>query len=490
VKAVNRLGLFLLIALIFSSCATTRRPNIPVIRDQQEGGSKALTIVEERVTTGPSKQTRGDTSTGQPNMELGKTASAEVSRGEISATLYSSESQHAVYLEGVNKAITRNWSYPDKAKQNKEEGRVVLIFTILQDGSLEDIRIQHSSGFTSLDKAAIGTIVSAIPFEPIPKQIGLEKMEITFTFQYKLTESSVTLKEKIATPPQTQPVESKATIQDRIVKPPQTQLVEAKSPRQEETSTETPDIERIVDDKVQAFVNNEAMTILSVSRNADRKDFYKFLLGNFENSYEVYGPEFFGLKYSRSVGHHVIYINYDLARTALTNALKKTRLRIELAHQIAHDNAGHNIIEQLRKIYVNKYVMGTLVSAGFIGLGVITIPFQAINDAYGSNLLHEWRNMETEADRLGIEYWKLIGWECMPWVRLHEEPIENWLSKGNEYIPPDLERKLREIGDFCLSTSGRKYLEVKFQQWGKQIEKIVERNEKENEEWETRGQSG
>ena len=198
-KAVNRFGLFLLIALIFSSCATTRRPNIPVIRDQQKGGSKALTIVEERVTTGPSKQTRGDTSTGQPNIELDKTASTEVSRGEISATLYSSESQHAVYLEGVNKAIIRNWSYPDKAKQNKEEGRVVLIFTILQDGSLGDIRIQHSSGFTSLDKAAIGTIVSAIPFEPIPKQIGLERLEITFTFQYKLTESiTVTTTELLA----------------------------------------------------------------------------------------------------------------------------------------------------------------------------------------------------------------------------------------------------------------------------------------------------
>jgi len=223
VKAVNRFGLFLLIALIFSSCATTRRPNIPVIRDQQKGGSKALTIVEERVTTGPSKQTRGDTSTGQPNMGLDKTASTEVSRGEISATLYSSKSQHAVYLEGVNKSIIRNWSYPDKAKQTKEEGKVNLIFTIQQDGSLGDIRIQHSSGFTSLDKAAMGTIVSAIPFEPIPKEIGLEKMEITFTFQYKLTESSVTLKEKIATPPQTQPVESKATIQDRIVKPPKTQ---------------------------------------------------------------------------------------------------------------------------------------------------------------------------------------------------------------------------------------------------------------------------
>ncbi len=61
-------------------------------------------------------------------------AAAQVSKDEMSATLYSSGSQRAGYLESVKKRIIRNWNYPEKAKQNKQEGVVILVFTILQDG--------------------------------------------------------------------------------------------------------------------------------------------------------------------------------------------------------------------------------------------------------------------------------------------------------------------------------------------------------------------
>jgi len=114
-------------------------------------------------------------------------AAAQVSKDEmISATLYSSESPRSVYLERLKNTIVRNWTYPEKSKQNKEEGVVVLVFTILQDGSLENSRVQRSSGFASLDKAAMGTIVSSVPFDSIPAQIGQTTMEVKFTFNYRL----------------------------------------------------------------------------------------------------------------------------------------------------------------------------------------------------------------------------------------------------------------------------------------------------------------
>lgn len=48
--------------------------------------------------------------------------------------------------------------YPRTSLRRREEGRVILEVLILQDGTVGDIRIKHSSGYTRLDQAALKAV--------------------------------------------------------------------------------------------------------------------------------------------------------------------------------------------------------------------------------------------------------------------------------------------------------------------------------------------
>ena len=397
---------------------------------------------------------------------------ARVSHGEISATVYSSESQRVGYLEDVKKRIIRNWSYPEKAKQNKEEGMVVLLFTILQDGSLENIRVQRSSGFASLDKAAMGRIVSAVPFDSIPEQIGQTTMEVKFTFNYKLTETEATLGDTKDSLPRVEPPKADP--------PPQIKI----SKKDSEESPALPiKLQKVDDDEVQAFVINEASSILSVTRHSDEIDLYTFYLTKFKV------PNVRGFGSGFSVGNHVIYIDYNLAKTALTEKSKINLLRIELAHQIAHDISGHDVMDQLRKLGKINTANDVFSVLGLIPyVNLAAAPFALGMRMRNVRLVHEWNETELEADQLGIKYWKDLGWDCSPWPRQFEARIDELVKKKDYFISNSERKRLRQAGNLCLAASERKDLEVKFQQWQKQIqerrkmEREMEREEREYNE--------
>lgn len=95
------------------------------------------------------------------------------------------QAEYDNYLEGVKKSVFRAWE-PEQASRNKEQGRVVLEFTILSDGRLESIRILRSSGFPSLDREAMRAVRAVSPFRPLPERTGLSELSIRYTFNYSL----------------------------------------------------------------------------------------------------------------------------------------------------------------------------------------------------------------------------------------------------------------------------------------------------------------
>ncbi len=77
---------------------------------------------------------------------------------------------HFLYIkEGIERKIT----YPRFARKMGWEGKVVVSFVIREDGTVTNIKIVKSSGFSLLDKNAVESIKKAVPFPNPPVRAKL-----------------------------------------------------------------------------------------------------------------------------------------------------------------------------------------------------------------------------------------------------------------------------------------------------------------------------
>ena len=82
-----------------------------------------------------------------------------------------------VYLNAIRLRIEQNKEYPLWARRRGVEGKAILVFLLKEDGHLANIKIEKSSGYPILDKAALKAVQKAAPFPPFPAK--LKKKEIT-----------------------------------------------------------------------------------------------------------------------------------------------------------------------------------------------------------------------------------------------------------------------------------------------------------------------
>ena len=82
--------------------------------------------------------------------------------------------------------VITNLNYPDQAKRDQLYGNLVLHVAVKADGSVERIRVLHSSGHKILDDAAIRIVRMSAPFSPFPAEIRKETdiLDITRTWQF------------------------------------------------------------------------------------------------------------------------------------------------------------------------------------------------------------------------------------------------------------------------------------------------------------------
>jgi protein TonB len=74
-------------------------------------------------------------------------------------------SEHFVYIREL---ITGRLEYPPLARKMGWRGQVNLAFTVLEDGSVRDVRVVNSSGYALLDHNAVETVQRAAPFPKPP----------------------------------------------------------------------------------------------------------------------------------------------------------------------------------------------------------------------------------------------------------------------------------------------------------------------------------
>lgn len=107
-------------------------------------------------------------------------------RKAISAS--TKEYKYAAYLDAWRRKVERigNLNYPDQAKRDSLHGNLVLHVAVRADGSVERVRVLHSSGHKILDDAAVRIVRMSAPYSPFPEEIRKETdiLDITRTWQF------------------------------------------------------------------------------------------------------------------------------------------------------------------------------------------------------------------------------------------------------------------------------------------------------------------
>lgn len=90
------------------------------------------------------------------------------------------------YLSKLREIIEQNKTYPKRAKRLKQEGRVVVSFEILQDGTIRQINIKDPSKFKRLNSAALDLLQGISKFKPIPKELEKNRWVIELPINYSI----------------------------------------------------------------------------------------------------------------------------------------------------------------------------------------------------------------------------------------------------------------------------------------------------------------
>ena len=76
-------------------------------------------------------------------------------------------------LAQIREKILKNFSYPLVARKLRKSGKVMVAFTVCKDGSVEEISVVESSGFSVLDKKAVDTIKKSCPLPTPPVKTSI-----------------------------------------------------------------------------------------------------------------------------------------------------------------------------------------------------------------------------------------------------------------------------------------------------------------------------
>ncbi len=95
------------------------------------------------------------------------------------------------YLARVVYIVRRNWYavIPESARLG-QKGRVALVFEIVKDGSVPQLRLLASSGSPPLDRAALASIRASNPFPPLPTQFTGKHLVLEFIYFYNMQPSN------------------------------------------------------------------------------------------------------------------------------------------------------------------------------------------------------------------------------------------------------------------------------------------------------------
>lgn len=131
---------------------------------------------------GRSGQYGGDMGQGAPSQHQGMQGAVDILSDTMGVDF-------GPYIQRVIWDTKRAWYplIPEEARSPiNKQGKVLIRFRIMPDGSVENMVLESPSGDVPLDRAAWAGITGASPFPPLPKQFRGPFLELRFYFLYNI----------------------------------------------------------------------------------------------------------------------------------------------------------------------------------------------------------------------------------------------------------------------------------------------------------------
>jgi len=90
------------------------------------------------------------------------------------------------YLDRLRRHVRRFMTYPQPAKQQKQQGEVLVTVLLRRDGTVLDARIAQSSGYPLLDDAAIKAVRDSSKVPPFPENFPQREGTIDLPFVFRI----------------------------------------------------------------------------------------------------------------------------------------------------------------------------------------------------------------------------------------------------------------------------------------------------------------
>jgi protein TonB len=125
----------------------------------------------------------------EPSAELSSRAAAEdvapVLVAKASASVPEAKLDHQWLAESLWRRVAELKRYPNSARMNGQEGKVILKAVIRSDGQLADVFVLKSSGYAALDMAAMEAVKLACPLH-MKRAIGKPQIVVSLPIVYSL----------------------------------------------------------------------------------------------------------------------------------------------------------------------------------------------------------------------------------------------------------------------------------------------------------------
>lgn len=140
------------------------------------------TVPEESTPTTPSEKATAALIEAESNSKAMQQATGTQQQQRSGGRKGNAKSYFAELMAWLN----QHKDYPPELKKEKQQGVVVLTFSINQSGEITTAKIKTSSGFPQLDQAALNMLAQANPVPPIPEAMGRDRLLLTIPVEYSL----------------------------------------------------------------------------------------------------------------------------------------------------------------------------------------------------------------------------------------------------------------------------------------------------------------